>query len=115
MAGVPRQRVASHRNHIASPKDRLVTAVTKRQMQGTLPQVTTEAQFTDAVLSLAQHNMMADPNAVTIDHGLRAAQIKATEKANKSASINVLIGFINGGISIPNAPTVIEGEASYAD
>lgn len=115
---VNRATMAKHINHVLHPKDRLVKTVVKRTKDGTLPQTVTETEYLDSVIKLANHNMISDPNSVTIDHGLRASQIKMQERTSKNANINVLVGFINGGVAgatfAPVAqPVLIEGTATY--
>lgn len=108
MKPVNRQTIYSHRNHVRNPKDRLVRAVDRRQMEhGSLPARVSEQQFLDAVIALGQARAMADPESVTIDHALKATQIKAQSKSQGNAH-NVLIQLFTG--RMPEGLNVIEGE-----
>jgi hypothetical protein len=108
MKPVNRQTIYSHRNHVRHPKDRLVRAVDRRQMEhGSQPARVSEQEFLDAVIALGQQRAMSDPESVTIDHALKATQIKAQSKSKGNAH-NVLIQLFTG--RMPDGLNVIEGE-----
>ena len=105
---VDRATVYNHRNHVRNPKDRMVSAVAKRQLEhGSLPARVSEQQFLDAVIAMGHERAMADPEAVTIDHALKATQIKAQSK-NKGDAHNILIQLFTG--RMPEGAFVVEGE-----
>jgi hypothetical protein len=103
---VARETVYKHRDHIAHPKDRVVTAVARRQAQGSLPQVSSDEQFLNAIQSIALRKAMEDPDQVTISHGLKATQIKQQAKDRTSAVIIAIQNIITQGRIVPD----IEGE-----
>lgn len=109
---VDRNTIYKHRDHVRNPKDRMVRAVQKRQLEhGVQPARVNEHEFLDAVIAMGQARAMADPEAVTIDQALKATQIKAQSKARGSAH-NVLIQLFTG--RMPAETTVIEGEYQEA-
>lgn len=105
---VSRNTIYSHREHVMNPKDRLIGAVQKRQLEGGIqPQMTSEEDFLDAVIALGQQKALADPEAVSIDHALKATQIK--RQSSKGGTQQVLIQLLTGRRP-PDVP-FIEGEA----
>lgn len=105
---VDRKTIYNHREHVRSPKDRIVNAVARRQAEhGTLPARVSEGAFLDAVIALGQARAMADPESVTIDHALKATQIKAQSKSKGNAH-QVLIQLFTG--RMPDGLNVVEGE-----
>ena len=104
---VDRGTIYNHREHVRNPKDRMVRAVVKRQLEhGSLPARVDEQAFLDAVIAMGQARAVADPESVTIDHALKATQIKAQSK-NKGNAHNVLIQLFTG--RMPIEATVVEG------
>lgn len=102
--------IYSHRQHVKHPKDRIVAVVEKRKLeQNYLPQKTSEQQFLDSIITLGYERAIHDPEAVTIDHALKATQIKAQSKQRGDAH-NVLVQIFTG--QTPNLGTIIEGEAT---
>ena len=109
---VDRKTIYNHREHVRNPKDRIVNAVARRQAEhGSLPARVSEGAFLDAVIALGQARAMADPESVTIDHALKATQIKAQSKSKGDAHA-VLIQLFTG--RMPPSMTVIEGEYQEA-
>ena len=105
---VDRNTVYNHRNHVRNPRDRMVRAVQKRQLEhGSLPARVSEQEFLDAVIAMGQARAMADPEAVTIDHALKATQIKAQSKSKGNAH-QVLIQLFTG--RMPAEANVTEGD-----
>lgn len=101
-AGVNRQTIYSHIKHVQNPKDRLVTAVQKRQRTGGfLPAKVSEDQFLDALVASAHQRAVENPDEVTIDHGLRAAQIKAQAKTKGGDVINTLVQIFTSPTALP--------------
>lgn len=110
LPGISRTTLYNHRQHVANPKDRLVTAITKRAAeQPQLPATVSEDQFLEAVVSQGYRRVAEDPDSVTIDQALKAAQIRANLQ-KKGQSINVLVGVFGGGASMTQEPPVIEGQ-----
>ena len=104
---VNRQTIYRHRKHVQHPQDKLVQATKKRDLEhGKQKPKTTDEEFLDAVVSLGYNNAMADPESVTIDHALKATQIKAQSKKQGQAH-QTLVAIFTGQSSEPD---VIEGE-----
>lgn len=109
LPGVSRMTLYKHREHVDNPKDRLVTAIKRRALeQPQLPARVSEDQFLEAVVSQGYRKVVEDPDAVTIDHALKAASIRDSLR-KKGQSINILVGLFGGGSSGEAAP-VIEGQ-----
>ena len=108
---VTRQTFYNHRdNHAKNPQDRLVTAVQKAQAKGVvLPATTSTEEFLGAVRDTAMRRAIENPEEVTIDHGLKAAQILASQKKS-GGDIHILLAKIVTG-SDWRSGVVIEGEA----
>lgn len=101
--------IYKHRDHVRHPKDRVVNAIQKRQQNhGNLPQRTSEQQFLDSIIALGHQKALEDPDAVTIEHALKATQIKSQAKQRGDAH-NILVQIFTG--NTPNIP-IIEGEAT---
>jgi len=103
---VNRQTIYRHRKHVQNPQDKLVQATRKRDLEhGKQPAKTTDEEFLDAVVSLGYVNAMADPESVTIDHALKATQIKAQSKKQGQAH-QTLVAIFTGSAEAD----IIEGE-----
>ncbi len=92
-----RQTIYKHKKHVFHPQDRLVNAVQRRQMKGTLPATTTKGEFLDSIVAVAHQRVIDNPDEVTIEHGLRAEQIRLQAKASKTAGLNLLVAFMTRG------------------
>jgi hypothetical protein len=103
-----RQTVYIHRDHVKHPKDKIVSAVKKREIEhGVQPQQVSEEAFLDSLITIGQRKIEADPDAVTIDQALKATQIKRQSGGATNAQA-VLVQIMTGG---PEEPTVeVEGE-----
>ena len=102
-----RPTLYEHRKHVMHPKDRLVNAVQKREIDhGTVPATVSNDEFLNTLIAIGHRRAAANPEEVTIDQALKATQIKqnAKEKGNAQA---VLVNIFTSGA--PEA-TVIEGE-----
>lgn len=89
--------IYAHRKHVLHPKDRVVSIAAKRAKEGRhLPQVTTEQGFLDSIIAMGHQKAMDDPEAVTIDHALKATQIKNQSK-DKGNAQNVLVQIFTQG------------------
>lgn len=103
-----RPTVYAHREHVKHPKDRLVSAVKKREMEhGSVPANVSEEQFLSTLIALGQKKAAENPDEVTIDQALKATQIKQNSKDKGNAQA-VLVNIFTGGA--PAEPTIIEGE-----
>ncbi len=92
-----RQTLYKHKKHVMNPQDRLVNAVQRRQKQGYLPQTSTKGEFLDSIVAVAHQRVIDNPSEVTIEHGLRAEQIRLQAKASKTAGLNLLVAFMTRG------------------
>jgi len=103
-----RETYYNHRKHVAHPKDRLVSAVQKREAEhGVQPQQVNEDEFLDTLISLGQRKLLADPDGVSIGDALKAVSIKKNSGRVGSAQ-NVLVQIMTEG---PTPTIVVEGEA----
>lgn len=104
---VSRPTIYNHREHVRNPKDRLVNAVERhRQEQGVQPATVSEEDFLQAIINVGAQRVAENPEEVTIDQALKAAQIRGN-LAKKGNDINVLVAIMTEGVS--QIPT-IEGE-----
>ncbi len=105
-----RQTWYKHRRHVMHPKDRVVTAVVKRELlHGTNPQTVSEDAFLDALVAIGNRKATENPDEVTIDHALRAVQIKQAAKSAGTGGMSILIAVLTDRTSAPQM-SVIEGE-----
>ena len=102
-----RPTVYEHRKHVMHPKDRLVQAVQKREIDhGSVPANVTDDEFTQTIIALGQRRALENPDEVTIDQALKATQIRQNRKDKGNAQA-VLVNIFTGG---PSGDPVIEGE-----
>lgn len=105
-----RQTFYTHKDeHMTRPEDRIVSAVEKAQRKELmLPRVSSNEQYLEAIRDIGYQRAVENPEEVTIDHGLKAAQILASQKRGGGDTMILLAKFFTGG----DAPEVIiEGEA----
>jgi hypothetical protein len=105
---VQKRTIYNHREHVAHPKDRMVSAVEKHEAEhGVQPQMVDEEKFLDTLIAIGQRKIEADPGAVSIADALKAVGIK--KSAGKAGNAQaVLVQIMTGG---PSEPTVVvEGE-----
>jgi hypothetical protein len=103
-----RQTFYAHKEHITAPEDKVV-AFADRQSRGLQPVIkrSTNKDFLEAVRDIGMAHAEADPELVTIDHALKAAQILEQSKSKQSDITLILAQVVTG-----HAPDVIvEGEA----
>lgn len=105
-----RQTIYTHRDeHLTRPEDRVVTAVQKQRESGKmLPRVSTNEQYLEAIRDLGYQKAVENPDEVTIDHGLKAAQILASQKRGGGDTIILLAKVLTGGAT---PEVIIEGQA----
>lgn len=103
---VDRNTVYNHkRKHITSPQDRLVNHANKQRKKGELIVQSTPQEFLQAVQDLAYQKIVDDPDAVTVEHGLKAAQVQMQAR-DKPQNVQILLAQV----FTQNAPELIEGE-----
>lgn len=112
---VNRRTFYSHRDHSKNPKDRIVSQVQRQQQQGVIPAHATDEELTDAIVAAALARVAADPSAVTIDQGLKAASLRQQARQSKQGGIAILIATLTKPLDAPLSLAlpdgIIEGEA----
>jgi hypothetical protein len=110
LGSASRQVIYNHREHVKHPKDKMVTAVQKREIEhGVQPQQVNEDAFLDSLIAMGQRKIEADPDSVSIGDALKAVSIKKNSGKMGNAQ-NVLVQIMTGG---PTEPTVVvEGEVT---
>lgn len=104
--------IYQHREHVAHPKDRLVSAVKKRELTGYTPRAKVgEEEFLDTIISLGHQRISQNPDEVTIDQALKATQIRANMK-RQGQDVKQLVAIFTGGQPPPQ--DIIEGEVREA-
>lgn len=106
---VTRQTIYTHRDeHAKHPADRVVTAVERAQRKDVmLPRVSSNEEYLTAIRDLGYRRAVENPDEVTIDHGLKAAQI-LSQKGSGGGNITILLAKVMTGGGTPEA--VVEGE-----
>lgn len=105
-----RRTIYNHKAHMADPKDRLVSQVSAQRAKGTLPSQVSEEEYLDAVLAAAMQRVVDDPEAVTIDQGLKAAAAKTAAKASRAgAQITLQIALTR---PLETTPALLLGDGS---
>jgi hypothetical protein len=108
VATVNKETIYKHRKHVQNPKDKFVTAIARReQAHGVQPARVSEQDFLDAVVSQGLRRVIDSPDEVTINHALKATQIKTASKSKGDAH-NILIQLFTG--RVPAGMAVLEGE-----
>ena len=107
---VTRQTIYTHRDyHAKRPEDRVVSAVEKAQRKDVmLPRVSSNEQYLEAIRDIGYRRAVDNPDEVTIDHGLKAAQILASQKQGGGNTFILLAKVMTGG-GLPEV--IIEGES----
>lgn len=105
-----RRVVYNHKGHIAHPSDRLVSQVQAQRAKGTLPAQVSEDEYLDAVLAAAMQRVVDEPEAVTIDQGLKAAAAKTAAKASRGGGISTLVIALTRPLE--GIPTLLLGDGS---
>lgn len=105
-----RQTFYTHKDeHMTRPEDRIVSAVEKAQRKELmLPRVSSNEQYLEAIRDIGYQRAVENPEEVTIDHGLKAAQILASQKRG-GGDITILLAKVFTGGESPEV--IIEGEA----
>lgn len=99
-----RQTLYAHKEHITDPK----TSFVQQARRNPVVKNVSTRQFLEAIRDSAAAKAVADPDAVSIDHGLKAAQILSNDKKGAEGIKLILMSVMVG-----RADEVIEGE--YTD
>lgn len=97
---ISRTSIARHLTHALDEKSQLVQGVSGQKIK----RVTTD-EYLHAVVDTAHARVEANKDEVTVDHGLRAAQVLESRKNAGHEQIRMLALVLMG-----NAPDTIEGE-----
>lgn len=107
---VAKDTLYSHRKHLEHPQDRMVSAVQKTQQAVVEagPQ-SSPTEFLEALVSVGHKRVMENPEEVSIDHALRAAQQLSSQRS-ASSGMSMLIAAITGAGQMKNV-TIIDGDS----
>lgn len=106
--------VYKHRKHVQRPEDKLVTAVRRTQQRAlTVAPKSSPDEFLNAVVSAGMTKVIENPEDVTLDHALRAAQVLKTAKSDQRGGLNVLIGIFTNQSNFQLPDQMID--ADYVD
>lgn len=100
-----RQTIYAHKSHITDPQDKLVAYAERAPV--VIKNSSTE-DFLQALQDIGFSKAVADPESVTIDHALKAAQIKVAAK-KEGDSIQIVLAQVFTG-RLPHMD-IVEGEA----
>ncbi len=92
-----RQTWYSHKAHITSGQDKLVTYV-ERALANPVIQNTTSDDFLKAVQKVGMQRVVDDPESVTIDHALKATQILEQAK-ERVGDIHLVLAKVFMGVT----------------
>ena len=82
---ISRWTLAKHKEHITDPRQTFVEAARSNPaIKGNV----SNDEFLQAVIDAAASNAITNPEAITVSHGLKAAQIR---EAQKDKQVNVLM------------------------
>ena len=107
---VAKETLYGHRKHLEHPQDRMVTAVQKTQQKVVEagPQ-SSPTEFLEAVVQVGMKRAIENPEEVTLDHALRAAQALSSQRS-ASSGMSMLIAAITGAGQMKNV-TIIDGDS----
>lgn len=101
--------IYNHREHVEHPRDRVVNAIAKRRAErGVQPASSSHEEFLQSLVAIGQDRIAANPEDVTIDQALKAAQLQV-QREKKGQTQNVLVQIFTQG---SEEPDVIEGEVT---
>lgn len=105
-----KETIYNHRKHVMHPQDKVVTAVQRSEQRAlqTKPQADPDT-FLQAVVSTGMQRAIDNPEEITIDHALRAAQALNQSSGSAKGGIAVLIGLVTGKSNV--TAHVIDGQA----
>lgn len=106
-----KETIYNHRKHVQHPKDRIVSAVQRTQartLDVAKPQSSPD-DFLQAVVEIGARRAVENPDEITIDHALRAAQALKQGGNNAKGGLAVIIGLLTGQSNAP--ATVIDAQA----
>lgn len=96
----------NHVAHLSSAEERIATAAKSASRAGLVPVKTTNAQFLEHIRDIGMARAMQDPDSVSLDQALKAAQILETKKEKGQDSLAILVSFTIGA----PPPVVVEGQ-----
>lgn len=96
----------NHVAHLDSAEERVAKAAQAAGRAGRVPVKTTNPQFLETIRDLGMARALADPDSVSIDQALKAAQILEAKKEKGQDSLAILVQFTVGA----PPPVVIHGQ-----
>jgi len=99
-----------HLEHAKTGEQLMIQAAEKVRREGALTVrdvKTGSGELLDAIIDLGAQRAMNNPEEVTLDHALKAIQIKESRKDKGSDQLNILVQFVTGN----PPPVTIEGTA----
>lgn len=106
---VNRRTIYAHREHVKHPKDRLVTAVRKRQSQALTPASSSEEELLDTLVAIGNQRAKDDPDAITMDQVLKAVGLKQQSRQSKQGGIAILVATLTRPLEAPLSLALPEG------
>ena len=108
---VARATIDKHRKHVLHPQDRVVNAIARRTSEhGVQPAATSHEDFLASLVSIGAMRISENPEDVTIDQALKAANIQVQRE--KKGQTNVVL--VNLFTAPPPDGDIIEGEVREA-
>lgn len=107
-----RQTYYKHLDHIRHPADKYVAASHKPRADGELIRSSSNDDLLQAVIDLGMQRIEADPGSVSIDHALKAVQIRESRREKGQDMLLVFAKIVTGQGAVAGllpAPAV-EGE-----
>ncbi len=102
-----RQTFYSHKPHALTPEQRVVQ-IAKTKTQALQIKRGSNTSFLEAVRDIGYAKAIDDPDAISIDHALKATQLLESRKDKSSDQLNILISIVTGQ---QPQPIIIEGTA----
>lgn len=106
-----RQTVYKHLKHLETVEQSVIHQAKSAQRAGLIPYKTTNSGFLEKIRDIGMARAMQNPDDITIDQALKAAQILETKKDKGQDSLAILVQFSIG--SPP--PIIIEGQATLVE
>jgi len=70
------------KQHATHPADKVVAVSKLPRPNGELIRQTTDEEFTQAVIDIGMRKAIEDPDSISIDHALKAVQIRSSAKSS---------------------------------
>lgn len=93
--GVDRRTIYAHREHALSPENKVIQAAEIGRKQLTIRKTST-TEFLESLRDIGFSKAIEDPEKVSIEHALKAAQILESRKDRGGDQLNILIAISTG-------------------